>query len=265
MIWLRRKNDMFIFCLCRIGSRRARYVVVVSQSNRNCNHGISWRIVSIWAHVKILHAMLTGNHSLQQNGPVCHLYYQCVLTKTDLMKIQNYERSWSWPCTSSVDAEFCTGSESSTGPLSETPQYRCSDAEECSSSWRFSILDTNVKVSETSPGRSSLVWRIKHIHFNHPTYLQLMQVKLWSLTGNLLQLMLVFTVHCPPCRPANMPVLWGAIIPTNVQATVHLTLNNKATCWCMTCVKLKLKGLLFLNKWWFALFLDYVNIGVSSN
>jgi len=41
---LRRKNDMLIFCSRRIasnGSRRARYVVVVSQSNRNCNHGFS--------------------------------------------------------------------------------------------------------------------------------------------------------------------------------------------------------------------------------
>jgi len=32
---------MFIFCSRRIGSRRARYIVVVSQSNRNCNHGIN--------------------------------------------------------------------------------------------------------------------------------------------------------------------------------------------------------------------------------
>jgi len=36
----KKKIDMFIFCSCRIasnGSRRARYVVVVSQSNRNCD------------------------------------------------------------------------------------------------------------------------------------------------------------------------------------------------------------------------------------
>jgi len=59
-IRLRRKIDMFIFRLRRIGSRRARYVVVGSSSFHSriaiCNHGVSGR------H-RFSEVVFTGRHS----------------------------------------------------------------------------------------------------------------------------------------------------------------------------------------------------------